>query len=99
MKKGKNKPERLLEEIIKLDSVQFLGICKILGIDLYKNEKEIEKLDDEGAESIKTHVMAKDFSEIWIELCDVIGEMNRTRRRNLGKLVYAATKKEKGDEE
>lgn len=83
MKKGKSSPERLLEEIVELDSVQFLGVCKILGIELYRK-------DNEGApaEEVKT----KDFSELWTDLCDTISSMNRTRRRNLSRLIYAATK-------
>ena len=37
----------------------------------------------------------RDFYAIWNDVVDTIGEMNRTRRRNLGKLIYPATKKEK----
>ena len=83
MRKGKNSPERLLEEIVKLDSVQFLGVCKILGIDVYIDEDK-EK--------------PKDFYDLWQELCDTVGALNRVRRRNLGSIIYAATKKEKEKE-
>ena len=89
MKKGKNSPERLLEEIVKLDSIQFLGICKILGVKVYKKNVQTESTD-EGAE-------AKDFNELWEEVCDIIDSMNRTRRRNLGRLIYAATKGKEED--
>lgn len=86
MKKGRNSPENLLKEIVKLDSIQFLGVCKILGVNLFEiNESDKDK--------------PRNFDEIWIDLCDVVENMNRTRRRNLGKLVYAATKKEKESEE
>ena len=83
MRKGKNSPERLLEEIVKLVSVQFLGVCKILGIDVYIDEDK-EK--------------PKDFYDLWQELCDTVGALNRVRRRNLGSIIYAATKKEKEKE-
>jgi hypothetical protein len=89
MKKGKNSPERLLEEIVKLDSIQFLGICKILGVKVYKKNVQSESTD-EGAE-------VKNFNEMWEEVCDIIGSMNRTRRRNLGRLIYAATKGKEED--
>ena len=82
MKKGKSSPERLLEEIVELEPVQFLGVCKILGIELYRT-------DDEGAPAEEG---TKDFSELWADVCDTIGSMNRTRRRNLSRLIYAATK-------
>ena len=83
MKKGRSKPERLLEEIIKLDHVQFFGICKILDIKIFKDEEKGKDAEP------------KTFYELWSEMCDVINDMNRTRRRNLAKLVYAATKEEK----
>lgn len=83
MRKGKNSPERLLEEIVKLDSVQFLGVCKILGINVYiDGDKE----------------KPKSFYDLWQELCDSVGALNRVRRRNLGSIIYAATKKEKEKE-
>ena len=92
MKKGKNSPENLLIEIVKLDSIQFLGVCKILGIELFDK-------DDSNIDSKKIDAKPRNFDDIWLDLCDMISEMNRTRRRNLGKLIYAATKKEKeGDE-
>lgn len=97
MKKGKNSPERLLEETVKLDPVQFLGVCKILGVEIYKIDTSVEE-NDEGAESTKKSLEARDFVDIWQDLCDVIKEMNRTRRRNLAKLLYAANSKEKEDE-
>ncbi len=81
--KSKNSPEKLLLEIMELDSVQFLGICKILGINIYKEDGE------------KENKVAKDFCDLWEEICDKINEMNRIRRRNLGKLLRAANKKEK----
>ena len=102
MKIGQNSPEKLIEEITKLEPVEFLGVCKILGIDVYKN-LEIGKVESVEADEecgrvkgkVNIDVEPKDFVEIWDELCDKIGEMNRTRRRNLGTLIYAATKKEK----
>lgn len=93
MKKGKSSPERLLKEISKLDDpVQFIGVCKILGIDVYKKNEEDS---DEGACAMEP----KNFYELWNEVCDIVEHMNRTRRRNLGKLIYSATneKDEEGD--
>lgn len=84
MRIGKNSSEKLLEEITKLDSVQFLGVCRILGVELYRK-------NDEGAPLTEENIDVRGFSEIWNDLCDTIDSMNRTRRRNLGKLIYAAT--------
>ena len=105
--KSKNSPEKLIEEILKLDAIEFLGICKIIGVDVYEKDnceygkivvEEIEEATDECAQpkaKMKLEIQPRDFYDIWEEVCDTIGAMNRTRRRNLGKLIYSATKKEK----
>ena len=93
---GKNSTERLLRKIATLDVVEFLGICKILGIKLYR-ETKVDTFD-EGA-SPKNEVEPRDFTEIWADLCDKVDELNRTRRKNLNRLVSTALKKGKDKEE
>lgn len=83
---GKYSAEKLLVEMLALGPVEFVGICKIIGVEIYNGLGE-----DESEQSIEP----REFYEIWCDVCDTIDGMNRTRRRNLGKLVYAATKKEK----
>lgn len=98
----KNSPENLLLEIMKLNPIEFLGICKIVGVDIMKQGEptveDITEADEEGGQAVahmKLEVEPREFNDIWIDLCDKLEKMNRVRRRNLGKLVYAATKKEK----
>ena len=99
--KSKNSPECLLMEIVKLDPVQFLGVCKILSVDIYKHcDMKIENVEEivEGGQAIghaNMELEPRDFEDLWSELCEKVWALNRTRRRNLGKLIYAATKKEK----
>lgn len=81
---GKITTEELLRKIVKLDTVEFLGVCKILGVKLYKGEPNPENPKD---------VEARDFTDIWGELCDRVDGLNRTRRKNLNRLIKAATKK------
>ena len=81
---GKITTEELLKKIVKLDTVEFLGVCKILGVKLYKGEPNPENPKD---------VEARDFADIWGELCDKVDGLNRTRRKNLNRLIKAATKK------
>lgn len=89
MKISKNSPERLWQELLKLDPVEFLGICKIIGVSVYEEDETEENAD--GAPVKKP----RDFYDMWDEVCEVINSMNRKRRRILGELIYAATKKEK----
>ena len=103
MKIKKNSAENLLKEIVKLESTEFLGVCKILGIKLYEedlevsNIKNVEEIEEGGQAKgqVDVNITPKKFEDIWCELCDKVEGLNRTRRRNLGQLVYAATKKEK----
>lgn len=91
MRKGKNSPERLWQELLKLDPVEFLGICKIIGVSIYKEEEN----EGENVECAPADREPRNFYDIWNEVCEVIDGMNRQRRRTLGGLIYAATKKEK----
>ena len=99
---GKYSPESLLEKILELDPVEFLGICKIVGVDIMKQgEATVEdttEADEEGGGAVthmKLEVEPREFTDIWSDLCDTIDSMNRVRRRNLGKLIYAAVKSKK----
>ena len=99
---GRYSPESLLLKILELDAVEFLGICKIIGVPVYKEmeEVDVEETVEETAECGRAIEEPKlpdprDFYDIWIDVVDTISKMNRMRRRNLGKLVYPATKKEK----
>lgn len=88
--KSKNSPENLIMKALELDPIEFLGICKICGVDVYEDVECGQANDDANATS-----HPREFTDIWSDLCDTIESMNRVRRRNLGRLIYAATKKEK----
>ena len=87
--KSKNSPESLVVKILELDPIEFLGVCKIVGVDVYEDVECGQANEDADA------TQPRDFADIWVDLCDTIEAMNRVRRRNLGSLIYAATKKEK----
>ena len=91
--KSKNSPESLIVKILELDPIEFLGICKIVGVDVYEDVECGQANDDTNATQEASH--PREFTDIWSDLCDAIEAMNRVRRRNLGRLIYAATKKEK----
>ena len=82
---NKNSAEKILKEIIKLNAIEVLGICKILNIQIYEEENV------EGAQALENGTPRK-FEDIWGELCEKVWNLNRVQRRTLGKLVRAATK-------
>ena len=104
----KDKTEKLMRRIAKLEPAEFLGVCKILGVKLYKEKTNTEKTTDnvevnvgetvEGADpkiDLKDMYEPRPFEELWDDVCEKVNGLNRTRKRNLDKLVRAATKKEK----
>lgn len=91
--KSKNSPESLIVKILELDPIEFLGICKIVGVDVYEDVECGQANEDTNA--TQEAMQPREFTDIWSDLCDTIESMNRVRRRNLGRLIYAATKKEK----
>ena len=82
----RNNPENILKRIAQLDVVEFLGVCKILDVKLYNVDITSEKKVND-----KEQIQPRDFTEIWSDLCDKVENLNRTRRRNLARLVNAAT--------
>ena len=91
----KDSAERILKEAVKLDPVQFLGVCKIAGVKIYEDLENEEENDEGGRAEEDTKNKPRPFKDIWADLCDAVDSMNRMQRRNLGRLVRAATKKEK----
>ena len=92
--RSKYSPENLVEKILELDAIEFLGICKICGIDVYEDVEEDAECGRANEEA-KEMAPARDFYDIWGDVCDTLTDMNRVRRRNLGKLIYAAVKSKK----
>ena len=88
---GEEKSVRLLKQIIQLEPIEFLGICKIIGVSTITTEDITLESSDEGAPA-QISVIPRPFEEIWSDVCDKVDSLNRTQRRNLQKLVKAATK-------
>ena len=89
----KDKTEKLMREIAKLEPEEFLGVCKILDVKLIDIEEYVEE-NVEGGQS-KKEAKPKEFTQLWDEVCEKVNALNRTQKRNLDKLVRAATKEKK----
>lgn len=86
---GRNRSEDLLKKITKLDTIEFLGVCRILGVKLYEEESALGKDTNDKKQNLK----AREFTDIWCDLCDKVENLSRTRRRNLNRLVSKVVKK------
>ena len=91
---NKHSPEVILRQIVELDPIEFLGICKIIGVDIYEKAEEVDVEENvEGAPaSNEPSQEPREFIDIWNDVCDTVESMNRVRRKNLSKLVRAAIK-------
>lgn len=92
--KKKDRTEEILKKIVKLEPMEFIGICVVAGVDIYEEEdveggRPIEESEREIEEKTRN---PKDFVKLWEELCDKIAAMSETQKKNLSKLVRAATK-------
>ena len=124
--KNKKAPKNIMELIYminKLKPEEFIGICKILGVEIYIDDLDEEKRateqvgmlsapvpSDEGLvvsdeESTARQVHTADepnlrktprkAEDMIKDVVDKLFILNRTQRRNLKKLLKAATKGEK----
>ena len=84
---GEDKGVKLLRKVLELDPIEFLGICKILGVKLTSEEQE-----NKGEEKVDVLLNVRPTEEIIEEAVDKIAHLNRTQGRNLQKILKAATK-------
>ena len=66
---------RTVNRLNKLEPQEFLGICKILGVEIYKENEE-----------------PKTGEELVLEVFAKLENLGKVQRRNLEKLLKAATK-------
>lgn len=92
---NKSSAEYILMKIAELDALEFLGICKIVGVDVCETETNVEDVVEGGPANVSVKADPRPFEDIWSDVCEKVAGMNRARRRTLSKLVCAATKKEK----
>lgn len=92
---NKSSAEYILMKIAELDALEFLGICKIVGVDIYETKTNVEEIVEGGPANISVKADPRLFENIWSDVCEKVKGMNRVRRRTLSKLVRVATKKEK----
>lgn len=90
--------QKLFKMIVDLEPVEFLGVCQLLGIEVYEGEVELtdaavpsEVGTDGRPERWKTRV-PKNGDQLISEVIDKLNSLNRTRRRNLQKILKPITK-------
>lgn len=72
--------KRFQYQLLKLEIIEIIAVAKILGVPLTKDEEEKEPFS---------------FEEIYEMMLLKYDELSRVQRKNLDKLLAAATKKER----
>ena len=83
-----NQTEKLLGLITKLDVIDFIGLARVLKVQLVK------EVNTEATEASERYA-PRDFSEVLIALLQNFDQASRARKREIISLVKAAGKKEK----
>lgn len=92
--------KKLVLMISKLEPQEFLGVCKLLGVELYEGEND-EDLASRETTGIPTKdeliemnkdVVVRPAENLLEDVIDEICQLNRVRRRNLERIVRSATK-------
>ena len=87
--------------ITKLEPQEFLGVCKLLGVELFEDNGCDEIMTGRETSNFPTkdelielnkNVQVREADILLQEVIDKICSMNRMRRRNLERLVRSATK-------
>lgn len=93
----------LIYLINKLEVEEFFGVCKILGVEIYEKEENVgmntaAEVTEEETDGRRKHVdesfkkTPRQTEFIMRDVVDKLVGLNRVQRRNLKRLVKAATK-------
>lgn len=66
--------------IVNLEPIEFMGLAKVLNVNIYKDEKQSEP---------------REFEEVFEEVLEKFDKCNRARKREILKLLKAARGKKK----
>ena len=93
------KTKRIIEMIAALRPEEFIGVCKILGVQIFEGLEKIEDIPKnetkEENQKRNKQVRPRDAADLISDVIDKVNMLNRTQKRNLETLLKAATKKEK----
>lgn len=74
--------------LTKLEPQEFIGVCKILGVELL----EEQVVEEKSKTDLEVEFRVRGAEILLQDAIDKIGQLNKTQARNLRKLLKAATK-------
>ena len=85
-----NRIKTFMELLVGLEAVEFVGLCKFLGVRLIeeKNESALITPNNETPQKSET----RDFSDLFSDLLQKFSELSRPRQRELIKILKKVNK-------
>lgn len=85
-----NRTKIFMELLVGLEAVEFVGLCKFLGVQLVeeKSEPALTASNDEASQKSET----RDFSDLFSDLLQKFLELSRPRQRELIKILKKVNK-------
>ena len=74
--------------IPKLEAVEFMGLARLLKVQVITE-------DDPAAENVKDRFKPREFNEVFEDVLRAFNSQNRSRKREILKLMKASISKEK----
>ena len=84
-----NRIKTFMELLVGLEAVEFVGLCKFLGVRLIENPEDMPSLPDN---SKMEKPPARDFSDLFGDLLEKFSKLSRPRQRELIKILKKVNK-------
>lgn len=82
-----NRTKTFMELLVGLEAIEFVGLCKFLGVRLVE-EKNEPAPNDEAPKKSET----RDFSDLFSDLLQKFSELSKPRQRELIKILKKVNK-------
>lgn len=84
-----NRIKTFMELLVGLEAVEFVGLCKFLGVRLIENSEDMPSLPDNSKEEKPP---TRDFSDLFSDLLEKFSKLSRPRQRELIKIFKKVNK-------
>ena len=85
-----NRTKTFMELLVGLEAIEFVGLCKFLGVRLVEENDESAPItpNNEAPQKFET----RDFSDLFSDLLQKFSELSRSRQRELIKILKKVNK-------
>lgn len=85
-----NRTKTFMELLVGLEDIEFVGLCKFLGVRLIEEKGESAPITPNNETPQKSE--ARDFSDLFSDLLQKFSELSRLRQRELIKILKKINK-------